>query len=80
MKFSYYQETDSLYISLIDRPSTHSEEVSEGICLDFDENNRLVGIDIDRASRIVDLSTIELGSPLMFPQLLAVSSDNTLLP
>ena len=80
MKFGYYQETDSLYISLKERPSAYSEEVSEGVRLDFDETNHLVGIDIDRASQIVDLSKIELGSPLMFPQFLIANPDEILFP
>jgi hypothetical protein len=34
-------------------------EVAAGVVLDFDAQNRLVGIDIDNASRVVDLETIE---------------------
>jgi hypothetical protein len=33
--------------------------VAAGVVLDFDAQNRLVGIDIDNASRVVDLETIE---------------------
>jgi uncharacterized protein YuzE len=60
MKFHYYQETDSLYISLTERPSANSEEVAPGIVLDFDGEGNLVGIDIDHASRTVDLSRLEI--------------------
>ncbi|MBD1820941.1 DUF2283 domain-containing protein [Cyanobacteria bacterium FACHB-DQ100] len=59
MKFHYYAETDSLYISLIDKPSADSQEVAAGIVLDFDSEGHLVGIDIDRASQIADLSRLE---------------------
>lgn len=44
----------------MDRPSVDSEEIQPGIVLDFDENQNLVGIDIDRASKLVDLSQIEI--------------------
>lgn len=59
MKFHYYVETDSLYIDLIDQASVDSQEVAPGIVLDFDAGGRLVGIDIDQASKNVDLSRLE---------------------
>jgi uncharacterized protein YuzE len=51
MKLNYYPDTDSLYIDLSSTPSTRSHEVSEGIVLDYDDEGRLTGIDIDNASR-----------------------------
>jgi len=59
MKFHYYPETDSLYIDLAERPGADSREVAPGVVLDFDTDGRLVGIDIDHASRVVDLSRLE---------------------
>jgi uncharacterized protein YuzE len=59
MKFFYYPETDSLYIDLSEKTSVDSVEVAPGIVLDFDEERQLVGIDIDRASKVVVLSHIE---------------------
>jgi len=59
---SYYKDTDSLYIDLSERPSKESLEVAPGIVLDFDENNNIVGIDIDRASQILNLSELEISS------------------
>jgi uncharacterized protein YuzE len=59
MKFNYYPETDSLYISLVDKPSNDSQEISPGVVLDFDSEGNLVGIDIDRASKVVDLTRLE---------------------
>lgn len=59
MKFQYYPETDSLYIDLIDRPSAESEEVRPGVVLDFDADGNIVGIDIDHASRVADLTRLE---------------------
>ena len=59
MKLHYYKETDSLYIDLSDRPGKDSLEVAPGVVLDFDEGGALTGIDIDNASKIVDLSRLE---------------------
>jgi len=59
MKFHYYPETDSLYIDLAERPSMDSREVVPGIVLDFDAEGRLVGIDIDHASLVVNLAHLE---------------------
>lgn len=62
MKFHYYPETDSLYIDLAERESANSQEVAPGVVLDFDENGKLVGIDIDGASKFVNLSRLETES------------------
>jgi uncharacterized protein YuzE len=59
VKLRYYSETDSLYIDLADRASAESREVAPGVVLDFDADGQIVGIDIDRASAIVDLSRLE---------------------
>jgi uncharacterized protein YuzE len=55
MKLTYYPETDSLYIDLSEQPSVDSQEISEGIVLDYDASGNLVGIDIDNASKKVQL-------------------------
>lgn len=59
MKFHYYPETDSLYIDLSEKVSADSREVAPGVVLDFDAEGHLVGIDIDHASQIVNLSRLE---------------------
>lgn len=71
MKFNYYPETDSLYISLSDKTSTDSQEIAPDIVLDFDSEGRLVGIDIDRASQSVDLTRLETESLPMNSVILA---------
>jgi uncharacterized protein YuzE len=60
MKLNYYRDTDSLYIDLASKPSTESREITEGIVLDYDADGNLVGIDIDNASRKVDLKEVIL--------------------
>lgn len=60
MKLNYHAETDSLYIDLSQKPSVESREVSEGVVLDCDAAGNLVGIDIDHASKKVDLRQLIL--------------------
>lgn len=60
MKLNYYPDTDSLYIDLSEQPSVESREISEGIVLDYDAEGHLVGIDIDNASRKVELKQLTL--------------------
>ena len=55
MKLNYYKETDSLYIDLSSRPAVDSREVSEGVVLDYDDEGRLTGIDIEHASKNLEL-------------------------
>lgn len=60
MKLNYYPDTDSLYIDLAERSSVESKEVSKGIVLDYDSEGNLVGIDIDNASKKLDLKKLVL--------------------
>ena len=60
MVFEYDSDTDMLYIKLADGVSTESEEVAPGIVLDFDEQNRVIGVEIEDASKFIELSRLEL--------------------
>jgi uncharacterized protein YuzE len=60
MLFEYYRESDMLYIRLADGTSTESEEIAPGVVLDFDANNRVIGIEIEDASKSMNLSRLEL--------------------
>jgi uncharacterized protein YuzE len=60
MKLNYYPETDSLYIDLSEKTSAESREISEGVVLDYDADGILVGIDIDNASKKVQLNELSL--------------------
>ncbi len=60
MKLNYYEDTDSLYIDLASKPSAESREISEGIVLDYDAEGNLTGIDIDNASKKIDLKEVIL--------------------
>ena len=62
MRINYYAETDSLYIDLNARPSVDSREIQDGIVIDLDAQGQIVGIDIQHASQIMDLATLETES------------------
>jgi uncharacterized protein YuzE len=60
MIFQYYSSSDMLYIKLTNQMSAESQEVAPGIVLDFDEQNQIVGIEIEDASKFIDLSRLEV--------------------
>ncbi len=60
MIFEYHQETDMLYIKLASGISIESEEISHGLVVDYDENNHAIGIEIENASKFIDMSRLEL--------------------
>ena len=59
MKLHYYAETDSLYIELRAGVGVEVREIADGLNADLDAQGRVVGIDIDHASTLLDLSTLE---------------------
>ncbi|MBW3563776.1 MAG: DUF2283 domain-containing protein [Acidobacteria bacterium] len=46
MKLKVDQQADALYLTLSEAPSARSEEVSPGIVVDYDEQDRVVGIEM----------------------------------
>ncbi|MBA7546908.1 hypothetical protein ES705_39309 [subsurface metagenome] len=60
MKMRYYKDTDSFYIDLNEKISVESLEVAPGIVVDFDKDNDIVGIDIQGASKVLNLSELEI--------------------
>ena len=58
MKVEYNVTTDSLYISLNEGVSIESEEVTDGVVLDFDDAGKVVGIDIQHASQRADIDKL----------------------
>ena len=60
MKLEYCSDTDSLYISLSSKVSVKSDEVAEGIVIDYDKEGNIVGLDIDNASKKLELNELTL--------------------
>lgn len=46
MKFHYDKKQDALYVRFNESPYGESEEVREGIILDYDKNGKIIGIEI----------------------------------
>ena len=62
MKLHYYPETDSLYVEFKPEPGAETIEVTHGLNVDVDAAGEVVGLDIDQASRRLDLGTLEATS------------------
>lgn len=45
---------DAAYLNLTDRPIKNSEEVADGIVVDYDAEDRIVGVEILDASKRTD--------------------------
>ena len=60
MKILYFADTDTLFIELSDRPSVRTEEINELVTVDFDTEEKLVGITIESARHQVDLNSINI--------------------
>lgn len=45
---------DAVYLNLTDRPIKDSEEVADGIVVDYDHEGRIVGVEILDASKRTD--------------------------
>jgi uncharacterized protein YuzE len=59
VKLHYYPETDSLYIELSAAQSIETRAISDTVNVDYGADGGVVGIDIDDASKQLDLSTLE---------------------
>lgn len=66
MKLHYDPETDSPYIELANRPGADAFEIADGVVVDLDGYGSVIGLDIEHASKKVDLTSIETNSlPLL---------------
>lgn len=62
MKFEYYPDTDTLYIQLQEGPGVDAREVAPDTVLDYNKNGEVIGIEIEHASKRVDLMNLQLSS------------------
>jgi uncharacterized protein YuzE len=59
MKVWYDRGADALYIRLNDAPIIESEEVRPGVVLDFDDNDRVVGVEVMHAGKVMSPDQLE---------------------
>jgi uncharacterized protein YuzE len=52
IKGRYFHETDSVYIEIAPGPSAAVREVANGLNVDLDADDNIIGFDIDNASRL----------------------------
>ena len=61
MEIRYDPEADAMYIKLREGEYEISEEIREGIIVDFDKNNKIIGIEIlDAKERLSPSSVAEM--------------------
>ena len=56
MKFEYSKDEDALYIYFKEVEVSRSEDVDEGIIIDYDDLDDVVGIEVLDASSRIDVS------------------------
>jgi uncharacterized protein YuzE len=54
MRMRVDHAADAVYLNLTDRPSKDSEEVADGIVVDYDAEGRIVGLEILDAAKRTD--------------------------
>ena len=65
MKLSYFADTDTLYVELAAGTSAESEEISDGVVADYGGEGQLLGLEIEHASRRIDVTRLEtVGLPI----------------
>ncbi len=60
MEFKYFKDSDMLYFKLADGVSTESEEVAPNIVLDYNARGQVIGIELEDASKLVELSSFNI--------------------
>jgi uncharacterized protein YuzE len=58
MKIEFDKQADALYIYIQEKEVARTKEIEEGILVDFDKNNLLIGIEILDVTKRFSLSDI----------------------
>ena len=71
MRFDYDQQTDSLYIHFFDGAGSDTVVINDHVVADVDASGRLVGIDVQSASKLANIQQLVLSgfSPALLPTL-----------
>lgn len=67
MKINYYQDVDQLAISFSNRKSTETREIAPGVVVDWDSKGNMVSMDIEHASKKVDVKRLFLNNQPVIP-------------
>ncbi|MEW6119407.1 MAG: DUF2283 domain-containing protein [Pseudomonadota bacterium] len=74
MNIAYFKDMDSLYVEISPENPARAWEAHEGIVLNFSEDGRVVGIEIEKASQVANLDILKVGG---FPGMVEVIDKNT---
>ncbi len=58
MRIEYDEEANALYIQIQEKPVARTKEIEDGVLIDFDEQNNLIGFEILDATKRFALSDI----------------------
>jgi len=58
MKIEYDKQVDALYIRIQEKDVARTQEISEGVNVDFDAEGRLIGLEVLRAAEHYSLADI----------------------
>ncbi len=62
MNIAYFKDEDTLYIELSPENADHAWEAHAGVILNMSADGRLVGIEIEQASKQADLQALRVGN------------------
>lgn len=64
MKIEYDKQADAIYIQIQEKKVASSREIEEGVVIDFDESNKVIGFEVLNASKkfdIKDIAAVNIG-------------------
>lgn len=67
MKIDYFPDVDQLSISFSNRKSVRTKEIASGVIVDWDSRGNMVAIDIEHASKKVDVKRLLLNNQPVVP-------------
>jgi uncharacterized protein YuzE len=62
LNIAYFKDRDTLYLELAPEDPAHAWEAQEGIIINLSEDGRVVGIEIEHASKVTDLRALRVGN------------------
>ncbi len=69
MKIEYDREVDALYIRLQEKYVSRTVEIDEGVNIDFDENGKLIGLEVlDATERYTLADIFNISTENLFPE------------
>lgn len=66
-RIEYDPEVDAAYFQIEDRPVVDSEEIADGIIVDYDEDDQVVAVEL-LGVKTIDPQTLSRLTPLLSPR------------